>query len=85
VYSTLLFPPAVQTYCSESEDGLEFFDKEFYIMHCPGCYSCGVLESSAVPFCKRVILVFVDIIYVINIVYLLHLVICEHFWYVCVE
>jgi hypothetical protein len=29
VYSTLLFPPAVQTYCSEGEDGLEFFDEEF--------------------------------------------------------
>jgi hypothetical protein len=54
-------------------------------MHCPDCYSCGVLESSAVPFCKRVVLVFVDIIYVINIVYSLHLVICEHFWYVCVQ
>jgi hypothetical protein len=29
VYSTLLFPPATQTYCSEGEDGLEFFDEEF--------------------------------------------------------
>jgi hypothetical protein len=30
VYSTLLFPPAVQTYCSEGEDGYEeFFDEEF--------------------------------------------------------
>jgi hypothetical protein len=23
------FPPATQTYCSEGEDGLEFFDEEF--------------------------------------------------------
>jgi hypothetical protein len=29
VYSTLLFPPTIQTYCSEGEDGLEFFDEEF--------------------------------------------------------
>jgi hypothetical protein len=35
-------------------------------MRYPDCGSCGVLESSAVPFCKRVILVFRDIIYVIN-------------------
>jgi hypothetical protein len=29
VYSTLLFPPVVQTCCSEGEDGLKFFDEEF--------------------------------------------------------
>jgi hypothetical protein len=30
VYSTLLFSPAVQTCCSEGEDGYEeFFDDEF--------------------------------------------------------
>jgi hypothetical protein len=29
VYSTLLFSPATQTYCSEGEDGLKFFDEEF--------------------------------------------------------
>jgi hypothetical protein len=29
VYSTLLFSPATQTYCSEGNDGLEFFDEEF--------------------------------------------------------
>jgi hypothetical protein len=29
VYSTLLFPPALQNHCSEGEDGLEFFDEEF--------------------------------------------------------
>jgi hypothetical protein len=30
VYSTLLFPPAMQTYYSEGEDGYEeFFDEEF--------------------------------------------------------
>jgi hypothetical protein len=33
----------------------------------------------------RVILVFRDIIYVINILYLWHLIICEHFLFVCVE
>jgi hypothetical protein len=38
-------------------------------MCCPGCCSCGVLESSVVPFRKRVALVFRDIIYVINILY----------------
>jgi hypothetical protein len=29
VYSTLLFFPATQTYCSEEEDRLKFFDEEF--------------------------------------------------------
>jgi hypothetical protein len=30
VYSTLLFPPAEQTRCSEGQDGYEeFFDEEF--------------------------------------------------------
>jgi hypothetical protein len=29
VYSTLLFPPATQTCCSEDEDGLEFFNEVF--------------------------------------------------------
>jgi hypothetical protein len=38
-------------------------------MYYPGCYSCGSMESSDVPFHKRVILVFRDIIYVINIIY----------------
>jgi hypothetical protein len=33
------------------------------------CYSCGVMKSSTVPFRKRVVLVFRDIIYVINIIY----------------
>jgi hypothetical protein len=69
VYSTLLFPPAIQTYCSEGEDGLEFFDEELYAMHCPSCCSCGIVDSSAIPFYKRVALVFRDIIYVINILY----------------
>jgi hypothetical protein len=37
-------------------------------------------------FCyERVILVLRDIIYVINILYSWHLVICEHFMLVCVE
>jgi hypothetical protein len=49
-------------------------------LHCPGCYSCGVMESSTVLFCKIVVLVFRDIIYVLIILYLYHLVICEHFW-----
>jgi hypothetical protein len=52
-------------------------------MCCPDCCSCGVMEFSAVLFRKRVILVFRDIIYVINIIYSWYLVICEHFWSVC--
>jgi hypothetical protein len=54
-------------------------------MCCPSCCSCGVLESSAVLFRKRVILVFRDINYVINILYSRDLVIREHFMSVCVE
>jgi hypothetical protein len=54
-------------------------------MRCPGCYSYDVMESSAVLFHMRVILVFRDIIYVINILYSWHLVIYEHFWSMCVE
>jgi hypothetical protein len=46
----LLFSPATQTCCSEGNDGLKFFDEEFYAMCRPGCRSCGVMESSAVPF-----------------------------------
>jgi hypothetical protein len=38
-------------------------------MRCPGCYSCGVIESSIVLLHKRVVLVLRDIIYVINILY----------------
>jgi hypothetical protein len=38
-------------------------------MCCPGCHSCGVMESSAVPFRLRVVIVFRDIIYVIIILY----------------
>jgi hypothetical protein len=45
------FPPATQTCCSEGEDGLEFFDEEFKATCCRGCRSCGVMESSTVPFC----------------------------------
>jgi hypothetical protein len=53
---------------------------------CPGCHSSGVMECFAIPFCfERVVLVFRDIIYVINILYSSHLVICGHFWSVCVE
>jgi hypothetical protein len=44
------FPPATQTCCLEGEDGLEFFDEELQATCCPGCRSCGVLESSAVLF-----------------------------------
>jgi hypothetical protein len=69
----------------EGEDGLEFFDEEFYTIRCPDCCSCGGLESSVVPFRKKVVLVFRDIIYVINILYSWHLVICEHFWSICVK
>jgi hypothetical protein len=54
-------------------------------MHCLGCCSCGVMESSVAPFHKRVTLVLRDIIYVINILYSCHLAICEHFMSVCVE
>jgi hypothetical protein len=40
-------------------------------MCCPGCYYCGVMESSIVPFHKRVVLVLKDIIiYIIIILYL---------------
>jgi hypothetical protein len=70
VHSTLLFSPAVQTCCSEGEDELEFFNKEFYAMRCPDCYSCGIMESFAVLLHKRVILIFRDIIYIIIILYL---------------
>jgi hypothetical protein len=38
-------------------------------MCCPSCHSYGVMESSVVPFLLRIILVFKDIIYVINILY----------------
>jgi hypothetical protein len=38
-------------------------------MRCPGCYSCGVMEFSVVLLHKRAVLVFRDIIYVINILY----------------
>jgi hypothetical protein len=38
-------------------------------MRCLGCCSCGVMESSVVLFHMRVVLVFRDIIYVINILY----------------
>jgi hypothetical protein len=63
------FPPATQTCCSEGEDRLEFFDEEFQAVCCPGCCSCGAMESSAILFHKRVTLVYKDIIYVINILY----------------
>jgi hypothetical protein len=64
------FFPAPQTCCSEGEDGMEFFDVEFYVVCCPGCRSCGVMESSAVLFhFVRDVLVFTDIIYVIIILY----------------
>jgi hypothetical protein len=54
-------------------------------MRCPSCCSCGAMESFVVPFCKRDVIVFRDIIYVINILYSRHLVIYEHFWSMCVE
>jgi hypothetical protein len=38
-------------------------------MCCPSCCSCDVVESSAVPFHKRVILVLKDTIYVTIILY----------------
>jgi hypothetical protein len=85
VYSTLLFPFAIQTYYSEGEDGLEFFNEKFYAVLCPGCCSCRVIEPSTVLFRMRLILVFRYIIFVINILYSWHLIICEHFLSVCVE
>jgi hypothetical protein len=54
-------------------------------VRCPSCRFCGVMESFALLFCKRVALVFRDIIYVIIILYSWYLVICEHFWSICVE
>jgi hypothetical protein len=39
-------------------------------MRRPGCCSCGVMETSDVSFHKIVVLVFRDIIYGINILYL---------------
>jgi hypothetical protein len=35
VYSTFLFSPATQTWCSEGEDILEFLDEEFLIRVAP--------------------------------------------------
>jgi hypothetical protein len=69
VYSTLLFSPATQTHCSEGEDGLEFFDEEFCATRCPGCRSCGVIESSIILLRLIVVLVVRDINYVIIILY----------------
>jgi hypothetical protein len=37
-------------------------------MRCPGCYSCGVMESSVVLLRENAV-VFRDIIYIINILY----------------
>jgi hypothetical protein len=45
-YFPLLLKPAA----AEGEDGLEFFDEEFYATCYPGCHSCGVMESSTVLF-----------------------------------
>jgi hypothetical protein len=77
---TCYFSPATQTRYSEREDWLKFFNDEFYATCCPGCRSCGVMKTFAVPFHLRVVIVFRDIIYVIIILYLWHLVIHEHFW-----
>jgi hypothetical protein len=38
-------------------------------VRCPGCCSCGILESFAVSFHMIVVLVFRDNIYVITILY----------------
>jgi hypothetical protein len=75
VFNLAIFPC-----CSEGEDEQEFFDEEVYATCCPGCRSCGVMESSTIPSCLTVIVVFRDIIYVIIILYSWHLVICKHFW-----
>jgi hypothetical protein len=85
VYSTLLFPP----YCSKlllrgwrwtailRQGVLGYVLPRLLFLWC--------LESSAVSFRLRVILVFKDIIYVIIILYSWQLVIGEHFLSVCVE
>jgi hypothetical protein len=46
---------------------------------------CHRVFCCSIPFRLRVVLVFSNIIYVINILYSSHLVICEHFWSVCVQ
>jgi hypothetical protein len=48
----------------------------------PFLWSYGVIRRSI---SLRAVIVFRDIIYVIIILYSLHLVICEQFWSVCVE
>jgi hypothetical protein len=49
-YPFITVSHATQTCCSEVEDGLEFFDEEFYATCCPSCRSCGVMKSFAVLF-----------------------------------
>jgi hypothetical protein len=68
VYSTLTFSPITQTRCSEDGDDVEFFDEEFYACAAPVAF-LWIMESSIVLLHKRVILVFKDIIYIINILY----------------
>jgi hypothetical protein len=38
-------------------------------VHYPDYCFCGVMEYYVVPFCKSVVFVFRDIIYIINILY----------------
>jgi hypothetical protein len=63
------FPLLLKTCCSEGEDGLEFFDIEFWATRRPSCRSCGygVFRYSV---SLRLALVFKDINYVIIILYI---------------
>jgi hypothetical protein len=78
-YFSLLYKPVVQKLKMDSNSSMG----EFYVLRCPGYYSCIVLEPSIVLLRKRVILLFRDIIYVIIIFYSWYLTIYEHFISVC--
>jgi hypothetical protein len=54
----------------------------YVLPHLPFLWSYGVFRCSV---SLRVGIVFRDITYIIIILYLWHLIICEHFWAVCVE
>jgi hypothetical protein len=65
VYLTLLFFPATQTCCLEDEDGVEFFNEEFYVCVVLVAYSCGLCSLPLFCFRERVILSF-EIHYLCN-------------------
>jgi hypothetical protein len=64
VYSTLLFSPTTQTCCSEAEEGLAFFDEEFYANDYPRSIASGVMESSAAILSRVFDLVFCKTLFV---------------------